>query len=39
MSAKLGLDATKPMKFEGERTKLPQHAVDWAREVLAGRSR
>ncbi|RAI44495.1 UbiD family decarboxylase [Rhodoplanes roseus] len=39
MSAKLGLDATKPLNFEGERTSLPQHALDWARDVLAGKAR
>ncbi|CAL8980463.1 MULTISPECIES: UbiD family decarboxylase [Rhodoplanes] len=39
MSAKLALDATKPLKFEGERTRLPQQALDWAREIASRRPR
>lgn len=35
MSAKMGLDATRPSKWEGERTSLPEKAVTWARDVLA----
>jgi 2,5-furandicarboxylate decarboxylase 1 len=35
MSAKVGLDATKPAKFEGERTRLPPRSVAWARDFIA----
>lgn len=35
MSAKIGLDATKPFDFEGERTRLPGQSVAWAKELLS----
>lgn len=35
MSAKVGLDATKAAKFEGERTRLPAQSVAWARDFIA----
>jgi 2,5-furandicarboxylate decarboxylase 1 len=36
MSAKVGLDATKPAKWEGERTCSPEKSVAWARKILSG---
>jgi 3-polyprenyl-4-hydroxybenzoate decarboxylase len=35
MSAKIGLDATMPPNFDGERIRLPEHSVDWARQFLS----
>ena len=35
MSAKIGLDATKPPKFEGTRNQLPAHSIAWARDFIA----
>jgi UbiD family decarboxylase len=35
MSAKVGIDATKPAKFEGERNRLPAQSVAWAKDFLA----
>jgi 3-polyprenyl-4-hydroxybenzoate decarboxylase len=35
MSAKIGIDATKPPQFEGNRTRLPKRSVEWAREFLS----
>src|SRR5690606_1146045 len=34
MSAKLALDATAPLKSDGERATLPPDAVTWARQLL-----
>jgi UbiD family decarboxylase len=34
MSAKIGLDATKPANFEGERTRLPEQSMGLAKEYI-----
>jgi 2,5-furandicarboxylate decarboxylase 1 len=39
MSAKIGIDATKGPKFEGERTRLPEKSVAWARNYIANHLR
>jgi UbiD family decarboxylase len=39
MSAKVGLDATMPPKFEGERTRLPDDSLRRARKLIADRLR
>ncbi len=35
MSAKIGIDATKPPKFEGARNQLPAQSIEWARDFIA----
>jgi hypothetical protein len=35
MSAKVGVDATKPAKFEGKRNRLPAQSIAWARDFIA----
>jgi UbiD family decarboxylase len=37
MSAKLGIDATAPLKWDVERTSLPPSAIAWAQSVLKSR--
>ncbi len=37
VSAKLGLDATAPLKWDVERTSLPREALAWAANLIAGR--
>jgi UbiD family decarboxylase len=37
MSAKLGIDATAPLKWDVERTSLPPSAIAWAESVLKSR--
>jgi len=39
MSAKIGLDATMPSKWEGERARLPDHSMRWARNFLSNQTR
>ncbi len=39
MSAKIGIDATKGPKFEGERTRLPEKSVAWARNYISNHLR
>ncbi len=39
MSAKMALDATAPPGFEGERTRLPERSLEWARGFLASHVR
>ncbi len=34
VSAKMAFDATKPLDWDAERTRLPQSAIDWAQRVL-----
>ena len=36
VSAKLGLDATAPLKWDVERTSLPREALAWAQALIAG---
>lgn len=35
MSAKIGLDATKRLEFNGERTRLPAQSITWAKEFIS----
>jgi hypothetical protein len=36
MSAKMGLDATKPMTWDADRISVPEEASAWARSFLSG---
>jgi 2,5-furandicarboxylate decarboxylase 1 len=36
VSAKMGLDATKPLEWDVERTSLPEEAIKWAKKMAEG---